>query len=504
MSRKRGCVASVAGRIACRPSSRSIGHLPIQSATEDVIFDLRHAAVQRLSAAGRLEFVKPSANIGRTAARSKIAILFAGASLTGVPSPVYAQHVSDPAVLDNAQPVAGTETSAGSDRLRALVDEALLRSPIVIAARDHWQAQNKVPIQAATLPDPEVSIQHFTVGSPQPFSGYESSDFYYSGFGVSQDIPGPGKLRLQKSEAERDAEFARHRYETAEREVEEKVKEIYFELFYHAKTLAILDRNQDELQQIQQIAETRYRVGEGLQQDLIKAQLQSTEILKDHAMHHQEEDQEQLALKQLLGRDPDSPSLEIGDVEPTHLQLDASQLSQLADRGSPDLGAARAMEARSADALKLAHQGYWPDFTVGYSYEKTGPRFNDYYMLNLGAKIPLYFWRKQTPAIEQAALEAASAREQTKATQLQVSSDAESSLVAMHTAERIMSIYRDGLIPQAETSQVSAMAAYQVGKVDFQTLLSSVIDLQNLRQEYYRSLADHEIAITEKTPAGNR
>src|SRR5258708_35095250 len=111
------------------------------------------------------------------------------------------------------------------------------------------------------------------------------------------------------------------------------------------------------------------------------------------------------------------------------------------------------MEVRSADALKLAHRGYWPDFTVGYSYEKTGPGFRDYYMLNLGAKVPLYFWRKQTPAIEQAALEAESAREQSNATQLRVSSDAASSLDAMRTADRIMSIYRDELIPQAETSQ---------------------------------------------------
>jgi outer membrane protein, heavy metal efflux system len=155
------------------------------------------------------------------------------------------------------------------------------------------------------------------------------------------------------------------------------------------------------------------------------------------------------------------------------------------------------MEARSSEALKLAHQGYWPDFTVGYTFEKTGPGFRDYYMLSLGAKIPLYFWRKQTPAIEQAALEAEAAREQTRATRLQVSTAAESSLVALRTAERIMSIYRDGLIPQAETSQASAMSAYRVGKVDFQTLLSSVLDLQNLRQEYYRSLADHEIAIAK-------
>src|SRR5579863_5952275 len=398
-----------------------------------------------------------------------------------------------PAIAQTTLPL----TFDAASNLDALVREAFVNNPGVLAAREHWQALTRVPIQAATLPDPQASIQHFTVGSPQPFSGYERSDFYYTGFGVSQDIPGPGKLRLQKSEAEKEAEYARHRYEAAERGVEERVKEIYFELFFHAKTLAILDQNQDDLKLIQQIAETKYRLGQGLQQDLIKAQLQTTEILKEHAMHHQEADQDQLELKQILGRDPDSPNVEIGEVEATQLELDSSKLALLAASGSPDLAADRAMEARSAEALKLAHQGYWPDFTVGYTYQKTGPGFRDYYMLNLGAKIPLYFWRKQTPAIEQAALEAESAHQQTRATQLQVSSDAESSLVAMRTAERIMSIYRDGLIPQAETSKASAMAAYRVGKIDFQTLLSSVLDLRNLRQEYYRSLADHEIAIAK-------
>src|SRR6202167_387050 len=184
-------------------------------------------------------------------ARNIVAALFVVASLTIVPSSSYAQDGDDPMVQDFARPAVGSEAPVGSDRLRTLVDEALARSPVVLAARSHWQAQTKIPIQAATLPDPQVSLQHFTVGSPQPFSGYESSDFYYTGFGVSQDIPGPGKLRLQKSAAEKDAEYARHRYEAAQRAVEEKVKETYFELFYHRKTLAILDRNQEELQQVQ-------------------------------------------------------------------------------------------------------------------------------------------------------------------------------------------------------------------------------------------------------------
>ncbi len=436
-----------------------------------------------------------SINVRRLAARYLRTMPVAIAILIASAPSGRAQDIG--ATSDHPDPIEaghGTHTPRGADRLQALIEEALAHSPAVIAARSHWQAQTKAPIQAATLPDPELSLQQLTVGSPQPFSGYETSDFYYTGFAISQDIPGPGKLRLQRTEAEKDADYARHRYEQAEREVTEKVKEAYFELFYHAKALEILDRNRDELEQIQKIAESRYRLGQGLQVDLIKAQLQTTEILKEHVMHHQEEEQVQLGLKQLLGRDPDSARIEVGDVEPTRLQLGAAELAALSTAGSRELAADRAMEERSDEALKLARRGYWPDFTVGYSYQKTGPGFRDYYMLSLGAKIPLYFWRKQTPAIEQAALEAQSARAQTRATGLEIASQAQGDLVAMRAAERTMTIYREGLIPQAETAKDAAMAAYRVGKADFQTLITSVLDLQNLSQEYYRVLADHEIS----------
>src|SRR5271154_6506270 len=194
-------------RATCSRQSKE--HLSIRSADRNAA-GFRPTQPRRESiAVGRLEFVKRSKNIRYSAARSSIASIFSIAILAAIPSVGRTQ--------DSAPTL---ETTASSDRLRALVDEALARSPVVLAARSHWQAQTKMPIQAATLPDPEVSLQHFTVGSPQPFSGYESRDFYYSGFGVSQDIPGPGKLRLQKSEAEKDAEYAKHRYESVGRAVE--------------------------------------------------------------------------------------------------------------------------------------------------------------------------------------------------------------------------------------------------------------------------------------------
>ena len=386
--------------------------------------------------------------------------------------------------------------------LEALVDEALQRSPTIEAARHRWESSAKVPVQVSTLPDPQIGLQEFTVGGPRPLEGYETSDFYYTGFGVSQDIPWPSKLGWQAEQAKKQSEYAHQTYEAARRETAEKVRESYFELFFLKKALAILGETRGELHRIEKVTEARYRLGQAQEQDLSKSQLEMTSILEQIEINDDETGRRQAELKATLGRDPDSPDIEVGDIAPSNLNLDAPQLQQLpleklSIERSPELKMAEAMEAGSADALKLARANYYPDLSVGYAYQKTGPGLRDYYMLTVGAKIPLYFWRKQTPAVEQAALDNRAAHSETRARELEVSAAARSQAIAIRTAGRVMTLYRDGLIPQAKATRDAALNGYRVGKVDFQTLLSAVIDSLNMNQAYYRALADHEIAAAK-------
>jgi len=399
-----------------------------------------------------------------------------------------------------AEPDARTSSQPGgsaANSLQALLEEAVSQSPILVAARSHWQALTKVPRQVSTLPDPMVGLTHFTVGSPQPFSGYETSDFYYTGFGFSQDIPGPGKLGLRAKQAEKDAEAARGGYLLQQRQVIEQVRETYFNLFYLQKVNELLRQNQEQLAGIAETAEAQYHVAMAQQQDVLKAQLEVTSILKDLEMNQAEFQQDQANLKAILGRDQDSANIAIEEVKPSSLPLGDKRLRELAIDNSPDLQQMRAMEQSSDAGLEIARRNYVPDFSVGYAYQKTGPGFRDYYMLSLGATIPLYFWRKQTPAVEQAALEKQSAHANTYSKRLSIGSDLQNQAVALRSTQRIMKLYGDGLIPQAEETLTSARAAYRVSKVDFQTLLSAEIDLLHIRQEFYRTLADHEIAIAK-------
>lgn len=394
-----------------------------------------------------------------------------------------------------------------NSQIEAVVAEAVERNPSVIAAREHYEAQGKMPIQAATLPDPEISLQQLTVGGPKPFEGYETSDFFYTGFGATQEIPWPDKLRLRSDAASRDADIAKQQYEEARRDVVEKVRENCFELFFLGQRIALLNASRDQLSDLARFAEDQYRLGKGQQADLIKAQLAATAVLKEIEMSRQEMAQRQITLKSILGRDEDTRNIEISDLKPTVISsgIDRDRLIELAAQNPTTVRMAEADANKSDISLKLAQEDYVPDFSAGYSYQKTGPGFRDYYMLSLGAKIPLYFWRKQKPAVEQAALERESARQRLRASKLDAAGKVDRDWISLKTQERVMNLYGEGLLPQAHATFESAMASYRTGRVDFQTLLSAAVDQLNMNEEYYRALTDREIAIAriEQMIGGN-
>src|SRR5712671_6727704 len=116
--------------------------------------------------------------------------------------------------------------------LKDLLNEAERNNPQIAAARQGWQAAKQVPTQVSTLPDPQFTLQHLSVGSPRPFAGYTNSDFAYIGVGVTQDIPYPGKLKLRGEIAKRDADVSQQQVESVRRAVLAELKAAYFQLAY--------------------------------------------------------------------------------------------------------------------------------------------------------------------------------------------------------------------------------------------------------------------------------
>src|SRR5438309_9586674 len=149
--------------------------------------------------------------------------------------------------------------------LRELVLEAHQKNPQIRAAFHAWQASRNVPRQASALPETQLSVQQFSVGSPRPFAGYSNSDFAYIGFGASQDIPYPGKRQLRALGAHYEADSMEAQTESTRRTVVLNVKMVYFRLAYFQRTLGVLERCVQLLYNWQDATEVRVLVGQGNQ-----------------------------------------------------------------------------------------------------------------------------------------------------------------------------------------------------------------------------------------------
>lgn len=379
--------------------------------------------------------------------------------------------------------------------LSALLDEATRNNADILAARRGWQAATQVPSQVATPPDPQITVQYLAVGSPRPFAGFSNSDFAYIGFGISQDLPYPGKLKLKGEVAQQDAAVGREKLEAVRRSVLQQVKDAYFQIAYVQQTLEVLDRNGKLLEQIEKIAIGRYRVGEGSQQDVLKAQLERTKLLREVAHHHELMDTQQAQLIKLLNRPPDSPAVSAEPLVETPLRYTSNELLEKVRSENPEVTSQQEMVKKQSLQIEIARKDRYPDFSVQYMWQHTGEQSRDYYMLSFSARIPIYRRRKLNPEMNQAVEELNRSRREYESQVQSSYFDVRNQYIAAETASQMLKIYREGMIPQALATYQAGLASYQTGTLDFQSLFSTFMDVLNFDGEYWKTLMEHETAL---------
>lgn len=388
--------------------------------------------------------------------------------------------------------------AAVAQSLPHLLTEAETHNPEILAARAAWQAARQVPSQVSTLPDPQVQVQSLSVGGPLPFQGLATSNFAYIGLGASEDLPYPGKLRLRGEIAGRQAAALEQDYRAVARRVAAQLEAAYYQLAYLQEIRATLQGDRGPLREIEQVAEARYRQGQGNEQDVLKAQLNQTKILDQLAANRQAIGSAQARLKALLDRPPRSADLTVGALEETPLPQSAEQLLALADRQNPRVRAWQAAEQAREFQVRLAHKDYYPDFSIAYMWQRTDPaKFRPYYMLTFGVKLPIFRGRRQGAELAEAVARREQARRQYEAAAQQANAELQDAYLRVQTGTQVLGIYRQGLLLQASATFHAGLAAYQVGREDFQTLLDAFLDLQNLHLQYWNALAQRETALAE-------
>jgi outer membrane protein, heavy metal efflux system len=380
--------------------------------------------------------------------------------------------------------------------LAEVLQEAEQSNPHIQAARQAWKAAQQVPTQVSTLPDPQFQLQQVNVGSPRPFAGYTNSDFAYVGLGVSQDLPYPGKLRLKGEIAKRDADVSQQQLESIRRSVLAATKAAYFQLAYLSKTLGILKGDGELLDQAEKAADARYRSGMGVQQDVLRAQLEQTKLLREITMHHLEVAKAEAQLKELVNRPQSSPDIEPADLSETALPYTYDELLAATKAQNPEIAGAERMVEKQKLQVDLAHKDFYPDFNLQYMWQRTDPaQYRAYYVLSVGVRLPIYRSRKQRPELAQAEAELSRSHSELEVQSQQAASELKVQYETAQKTSELLKIYKEGLLPQARAGFQAGIAAYQNNRQDFQSLLSSFLDVLDLDEEYWQNTAERETAL---------
>lgn len=412
------------------------------------------------------------------------------------------------AMLAPAAPAA--QPSAFSDRavlsVEAAVQTALARNPALAGMRSRAQALAQVPSQAGSLPDPRISFNALNLPTDTFATGQEPMTQLQ--VGVSQAIPFPGKRGLR-------AEAARLQARAADQDVDETrlrlirdVRASWWRLFYLDRALDTVAANQDLLRQLVKVAATKYRVGRGLQQDVLLAQLELSRLLDQALQLKAQRSAEAARLDALLNRPTDLPVRLPRQVTLALPRLpSAATLLAMADRDRPLLRAQARRIGAAESRVALAEKGYLPDFSVGAAYgfrsgrNSDGSQRPDFASFMFSMSLPLYAGSKQSREVDQRTSELITAQDTLQDRRQQIHAEVISALADYQQARDAFTLFRTGILPQARQTVDAMLAGYQVNKVDFLNLVRAQTTLYDYETRYWKSLAEARQSLARLTAA---
>ncbi|MBI2353885.1 MAG: TolC family protein [Deltaproteobacteria bacterium] len=385
------------------------------------------------------------------------------------------------------------------ESLPALVETALANNPEVKATAAHLQMLENKAEQAGRLEDPMLmlKIQNGVLADPLNF---KRDSMTQKVIGISQQLPWYGKRKLRREVAVREALASHLLRQERILEIARMVRETYYQIWFTDKSLEILAKNIRIMDDFITLAETRYSVGQGAQQDIFKAQLERSRMLEMRITLEQQRLGLEIRMNTLLYRPVETRIGSIPEPELANLKQTTVELQGLAEKNRPLLKGMLAQIEKSEAASALGKKEYYPDFTVSFEYMQREPAMgsdgSDMYSLGVTFNLPFQRERRHAMLAESESERTMALAELNDAKNT-IKSGIADLLSQMERRRRLVELYKTGIIPQAEQALESAVIGYRVGKIDFLTLLDSRLTLFNNEREYYDSLADHQMKLAQ-------
>jgi cobalt-zinc-cadmium efflux system outer membrane protein len=385
--------------------------------------------------------------------------------------------------------------------LADVLEITLANNQGLAGTRSQAEALAAVPSQQGALPDPMLGLN--AVNLPTDTFDLDQEPMTQMQISLSQKFPWPGQRGLQHEAATKDAEAATKRIDEQRLQISARVRATWWQLMYLDQAIEIIDQNQNLMRDFVEIAETKYKVGKGLQQDVLLAQLELSRLINRQLPIVGMRNAAEADLNALMDRPPSQtilPASESANINLPALPPGPELLEQaLANR--PLLNIERDKMEAARLRVDVARTKAYPDFTVGAAYgfrdgsDPTGRDLPDLMTFRLGFNLPIYSSSKQDKAIEQRSSNYFTTKHVFNESLRTIQSDVTRYHAYYNASRDQVSLYGSAIIPQAQQTVSAMLSAYQVNKVDFLNVLNAQLVLYNAQISYWEAMSNAKRAL---------
>lgn len=378
-------------------------------------------------------------------------------------------------------------------RLTDVVAMARHANPALIAARLRADAAAERIPQAGAWADPQLSfglrnrpIDDFGTDQAMTMNTVQ----------LTQRFPWPGTLGFAQERARQLADASRLDAEEAEVALIARARAVYYQLAFVDRAIDVMNRTRGLLRDFFQVSQARYSVGEGLQQDVLQAQVAIAGMTENITVMEQDRVAMAARLNALLGRPATGPVGALELPSPDDSLPTAQALMDTAAERRPALRAAAA-RARAAEAgYRAARRRLYPDVTVTLGYAER-PQFDDFVSVMIGFSIPLWAGSRQLPLRRE--MRAMQAMEEARALDLYNETFARLAELRAQAvrARNLSQLYATSILPQARAAVDAALSAYRVGRLEYTTLVQNEMTVNRYEIEVVRLAAEYQQAVAQ-------
>jgi len=364
--------------------------------------------------------------------------------------------------------------------LSQLIEEGLTNNKELQSLEAKVESLKEEISFAGSLDDPRLGIG--VINLPTDTFSFDQEAMTQKKIFIAQKVPWFGKLSLKEQSQALIAGSEQAVLEARRLELARQIATTYYELGFIETSLEINRRLTEMVSQIIKVAETRYATGKGLQQDVLRAQVELSKLLDEKIILRKKRRVLEDRINELLNRESFIQVAPPKNLSDPKLRLDVEALKAQSLRKNPWLRVRQFEVDRAAVDIDLARKDYWPDmdFIVAYGQRDedfTGRDLPDLFSASVVVNIPLWQKNRQDKNLEakRKNYEAATKSYENLTKSLPYRIDALATDI--RDTQENYRLFSDALLLQAEQWARSSLSAYVVDKVEFNTMINAHIRL---------------------------